>query len=217
LLINKTISIFMMMVWIILDRLDLSQKTFPYFKTKYKFYIAIFVILLVEFILDIYYFINLSTVLPVTCCSAIYSNSTTPTLPFDMSLNLLLSLFYGLFLGLILANIFKKEFVSFILSGLFLYFSYYSILYFFGTYVYELPTHHCPFCMLQKDYYYVGYFIFIFLFLGSFFGMVNYLIKLFTNHILSKYFIYSTIFSSIFVCLVSLYVIVYYIKNGVLL
>jgi F0F1-type ATP synthase membrane subunit c/vacuolar-type H+-ATPase subunit K len=31
------------------------------------------------------------------------------------------------------------------------------VLSFIGPYVYELPTHHCPFCLLQKEYRYVGY------------------------------------------------------------
>ncbi|MCD8478146.1 MAG: hypothetical protein LRY68_09925, partial [Sulfurospirillum sp.] len=41
---------------------------------------------------------------------------------------------------------------------LFLFFAIVSLILFFSTYVYELPTHHCPFCLLQSDYYGVGYF-----------------------------------------------------------
>jgi hypothetical protein len=26
-----------------------------------------------------------------------------------------------------------------------------------SPYVYELPTHHCPFCLLQREYHWVGY------------------------------------------------------------
>jgi hypothetical protein len=26
-----------------------------------------------------------------------------------------------------------------------------------SPYVYELPTHHCPFCLLQREYRWVGY------------------------------------------------------------
>jgi hypothetical protein len=32
-----------------------------------------------------------------------------------------------------------------------------SLISFIALYFYELPTHHCPFCILQKEYHYVGY------------------------------------------------------------
>ena len=32
-----------------------------------------------------------------------------------------------------------------------------AIISFISLYVYELPTHHCPFCLIQKEYHYVGY------------------------------------------------------------
>jgi hypothetical protein len=41
-----------------------------------------------------------------------------------------------------------------------------SILSFISLYVYELPTHHCPFCLLQREYGYVGYPLYVAL-LGS--------------------------------------------------
>ena len=41
-----------------------------------------------------------------------------------------------------------------------------SILSFVSLYFYELPTHHCPFCILQREYGYIGYPLYIAL-LGS--------------------------------------------------
>ena len=32
-----------------------------------------------------------------------------------------------------------------------------SLISFFCLYIYELPTHHCPFCLLQREYGFVGY------------------------------------------------------------
>jgi len=32
---------------------------------------------------------------------------------------------------------------------------------FIALYFYELPTHHCPFCILQREYHYVGYLIYV--------------------------------------------------------
>jgi len=41
-----------------------------------------------------------------------------------------------------------------------------AILSFISVYFYELPTHHCPFCILQKEYGYVGYPLYLTLFGG---------------------------------------------------
>ena len=44
-----------------------------------------------------------------------------------------------------------------LISGLFFIAGTASILSFISLYVYELPTHHCPFCLLQKEYGRIGY------------------------------------------------------------
>jgi hypothetical protein len=46
-----------------------------------------------------------------------------------------------------------------------------SILSFIAPYVYELPTHHCPFCLLQSEYGYVGYPLYVALLVGAVSGM----------------------------------------------
>jgi hypothetical protein len=28
---------------------------------------------------------------------------------------------------------------------------------FISLYIYEIPTHHCPFCILKKEYHFIGY------------------------------------------------------------
>ena len=39
-----------------------------------------------------------------------------------------------------------------------------SIVSFISLYIYELPTHHCPFCIIMEEYNYLGYLLYIFLF-----------------------------------------------------
>jgi hypothetical protein len=87
-----------------------------------------------------------------------------------------------------------------------------SLIQFFGTYIYELPTHHCPFCFLQSDYYYIGYLLYSLLFLGSFYGMRVGVLKILGEDRDEKI---SILLSSIYVVLVTAYPIVYFIKNGV--
>ncbi|MBF0537964.1 MAG: hypothetical protein HQL03_06895 [Nitrospirae bacterium] len=42
-----------------------------------------------------------------------------------------------------------------------------------SIYFYELPTHHCPFDILQQAYGYVGYPLYGSLFAGVFFGVIS--------------------------------------------
>ena len=58
-----------------------------------------------------------------------------------------------------------------VLSGWMLILSSASILSFISVYIYQLPTHHCPFCLLQQEYGYVGYPLYISLFVGGIAGM----------------------------------------------
>jgi uncharacterized membrane-anchored protein YitT (DUF2179 family) len=46
-----------------------------------------------------------------------------------------------------------------------------SLISFFCLYIYELPTHHCPFCLLQREYGFVGYPIYGALIGGAISGM----------------------------------------------
>jgi hypothetical protein len=39
-----------------------------------------------------------------------------------------------------------------------------SIVSFISLYIYELPTHHCPFCIIMEEYHYLGYLLYILLF-----------------------------------------------------
>jgi hypothetical protein len=41
-----------------------------------------------------------------------------------------------------------------------------SLISFISPYFYELPTHRCPFCILQKEYHYIGYSLYITLLAG---------------------------------------------------
>jgi hypothetical protein len=46
-----------------------------------------------------------------------------------------------------------------------------AIVSFISVHIYELPTHHCPFCLLQREYGYVGYLLYAGLLLGTALGM----------------------------------------------
>lgn len=214
----KLVILFCIGIWLIINSLDLKEKTYPYTKKKFVFYIFIFSLILIETTLDILYLSNISTKEPVMCCSVIFgSNAVGEKIPFNLTIPILVGLFYLTFLLTIFSNIQKQKLINFIINTFFLYISYYAVTYFFSTYIYQLPTHQCPFCMLQKEYFFIGYFIWTTLFLGTFFGVASFVVPIFTKKDLDYSFKYSNIFNLIFVFLCSFYLIKYYLSNGVFL
>jgi hypothetical protein len=214
----KILILFFIGIWLIINSLDLKDKTYPYTKKKYLFYILIFILSIFEMILDILFLEGIPTTEPVMCCSVIFGiNSVGSKIPFDLSISMLLIIFYLLYLLIIFINIQKQALLNLIINFLFLYIGYYAVTYFFSTYVYQLPTHQCPFCMLQKEYYFIGYFIWSTLFLGTFFGVASYILKISINKDLDYTYRYSLIFNTIFISICSFYVLKYYFVNGVLL
>jgi len=215
LLVTKIAILFLIGIWIIVNHEDLKAVDYPYLKRKFWFFILIFSLLSLEYLLDILYFLNISLEQPVSCCSVIFGLSGNNALPFGLTLSMLLALFYLLYLLNVMLSLQKNSLLLFVSSLLFLYIAYSSINHFFGTYIYELPTHKCPFCMLGYDYFYIGYLLWTLLFLGVFFGISNFLLKLLLKKEVELLYRYSLVFNTLFVILCSMYPLVYYIKNGV--
>lgn len=211
----KLISLFLSICWIAIHNVDL-KRDYSYLKKKYLLFFVIFSVLILEFATEILYFSNLSFASVVQCCSVIYGASDVgASLPFGLSKTLFLILFIIIFVMLNVALFSKNTIFSFVFGGLFLYLGYFFVIFFLGTYIYQLPTHICPFCMLQKEYFFVGYFVWISLFFGSFFAISNFVLAIFINEIKDSSFKISLFFNIIFL-LISLYFIVgYYLKNGV--
>ncbi|MEA2110960.1 MAG: hypothetical protein U9P71_02815 [Campylobacterota bacterium] len=204
--------------WIIINKLDLKATTYPYFKIKSWLFVIVFTLISVEFFLNYSYFEAIETSAPVSCCSAIYTaQSGGNTLPLGLDITKLLTLFYLLFGLTIISNINRYDSLHVIANILFLMVSYYAVIYFFGTYVYEIPTHQCPFCMLQSEYHYMGYLIWISLLLGTFFGINSSALQLLLNKEMKSVYNISLIFNLLFVFTCSLYVALFYFNNGVFL
>lgn len=214
LLLLKILIIFSFGIWLIINKLDLKSITFPYLKYKYYLFTLLFASVLLEGVIEVLYFSNIPLTVPVFCCSTVFQ---APSLPFGYTQTMLLVLFYALFGVILMLNYLKHASISFTCNVLFLLVAYYAITYFFGTYIYELPNHKCPYCMLQREYFYIGYIIWGSLFLGIFFGISPFLIEVITHKKYDNMFKYSSFFLSVTVVICSLYVLKYYWQNGVFL
>lgn len=218
LLILKLSILFLLTLWLSVHAYDMSTKNHQWFKEKSWLFSLIFVFIVLELGLDFVYFSNIDTHLPVSCCSALFGQlEGANPLPFGLSIPLLLILFYLLY-ALVLLSLKSNQTLLYILANiLFVYIAYYAVVYFFGTYIYQLPTHKCPFCMLQAEYAYVGYILWGSLFMGSYMGLSDAITILWLGRTNTKSKKRVSVLLSFFVLLCTAYVCIYYFKNGVLL
>lgn len=205
-------------LWLLANRADLAAEDYPHLRAKLRLFLAIYLLTLVETALDALYLANISILTPVQCCSVIYglSGDDRP-LPLGLDTGLLLALFYLLYGLTVVAAWARYRLSGLLASAAFLYVGYLAVVDFFGTYIYQLPTHKCPFCMLQKEYGYVGYLVWGSLFLGTFFGAAGFPLKVLLGREVGSTGRWSIVFTTLFVLVCSLYVGLYYLRNGVFL
>lgn len=213
-LLIKIILIFGFGAWLIINKLDLKASNFPFIKKKYALFSVLFALVILEFILEILFFNNIPLKTPVFCCSVAFS---APSIPLGYSDYSLVLIYYSVFLALVISNLFKQSMLSFFIGTIFLVVGFYAITYFFGTYVYELPNHKCPYCFLQKEYYYIGYAIWGTLFLAVFYASASFIVELIILKPFTKMFKYSSLFAFLNAAICTFYVARYYILTGTLL
>lgn len=218
LLILKIFILFFLTLWLYVHFYDMRTKNHQWFKEKSWLFSVIFLLIIIELALDFKYFSNIETDLPVFCCSALFGQlEGANPLPFGLTVPMLLVLFY-LTYALVILTLKSRYTILYILANiLFVYIAYYAVVYFFGTYIYQLPTHKCPFCMLQAEYAYVGYVLWASLFMGTYIGLSDAIATLWLGKRDVKTQKRVVALLSFFVLLCTAYVSVYYFKNGVLL
>ena len=216
LLILKVVNLYLFGFWLILHYGDLKYPHLPFTKTKFGFFIIAAFLIIFEIILDFLMFDSIDLSKIAVCCGALFSNSSTYYLSILFSIEswYYLYLFYLSYVLNLFFYFKRNDYMFSIINIIFLIVAIISLIMFFSTYIYELPTHHCPFCILQKEYYYVGYLLYISLFIGTFFG-IGLVVANLVEADKVVYYKTSLVFTSLYMIIVSYYIVAYYYTNGV--
>jgi len=216
LLVLKLAVLYALLSWMVLNHNDLQGMRYPFFRAKMALMIGVFLLVSVEGGLDFLFFSGIDIHQVVNCCSTLYGllEGMNP-LPFGLDIPLLLTLFYLLYLTILSAHLGHTDVILIPALGLFGYLGYYAVVYFFGTYIYEDPSHNCPFCMLQRDYGYVGYLVWGTLFGGTFAGMAAVLDERLSKRRSVGWRRLMVGLLTLFVLLTTAYVLLYRLRNGV--
>ena len=177
-LIVKLVNFLLAGLWLVLNHVDNQGYDYPLLKTKCLFLLVLVPLILLETFLQANYFLRLKPNIITSCCGTLFSTDTL-TLPSELGffssiqtkaafyLILLLTASTGLFYFLKG----KGAYVFSAASATAFAVSVVAIFSFVSCYIYELPTHHCPFCILQKEYGYIGYLIYVTLLGGTIAGL----------------------------------------------
>lgn len=166
-------------LWIAVNQVDGRCEDTPYTRRKYLLLLALVPLITADWALQLRYFLGLHPDIITSCCGSLFTPgdagiaSTLASLPPRPTMGL----FYGS-AGLLLAlggiarrpgaRVARPLFASACVVWLGIALA--GIVAFVAPYIYQLPTHHCPFDVFQAGYGYAGYPLFLSLFGGVLFG-----------------------------------------------
>lgn len=174
----KIITFLLAGLWLIINFADNRGYDYPLIKAKYLLLLVIAPLILTETIMQAKYFLGLNPEVITSCCGSLFTADTKGVASEIISLPLPVMeiTFYAAMIGaLTLGVVFYRTgkmgywFSAAILLTLLI--SVASFISFISIYFYELPTHHCPFCILQKEYGCIGYGLYLLLLVGGLAGM----------------------------------------------
>ena len=166
--------------WILLNQVDQNTEDTPLVRMKYRVLLVITPLVLLDLYLQWRFFSGLQPEVITSCCGSLFSNqggsvaADLAGMPAQQAVVLFAtcSVFY-LFVLLICyfykASIWRH--LLFVSTLIMFFVALGSIVSFLSLYIYQMPSHHCPFDMLQANYSYVGYPMYVGLFVATLFGM----------------------------------------------
>lgn len=168
----KILNFILAGLWLVLNHADNQGYDYPLIKKKYLLLSLITPFIVLETVLESFYFLGMQADVITSCCGSLFSSekegglgSEIAALPAKPMLwafysSMALTLASGLFFYLKGRAGYLYAALSLVMFGVALL----AIISAISLYIYELPTHHCPFCIIMEDYHYIGYLLYVLLF-----------------------------------------------------
>ena len=180
-LLVKIVLFFAAALWVIFNRLDQRCEDTPLVRSKYVALLLLTPLFGLDLFLQYSYFSGLRPEIITSCCASLFSLgndsvaselASLPAAP-TMLAFFLVAAYQLLFLLLCLQNrgaLFRQ--LLFVGSLAMFFIGLVAVISFISPYIYQLPSHHCPFDMLQKNYNFIGYPLYLGLFISTLFGLL---------------------------------------------
>jgi hypothetical protein len=175
-------------LWLIVNFTDNRAYDYPLIRKKYWLLLFIAPFLIAETSVQARYLLGLRPNIITSCCGTLFSTDAN-TVVADLLVFprlLLQRIFFAstlitMLLGLCVYLKTKGACFFFIASFLHFLISIAALISFISIYFYELPTHHCPFCILHPEYGYVGYLMYLAILVSAVSGLGAGVINPFRN------------------------------------
>lgn len=163
-LLLKLATFFLAGLWLIINHLDNQGYDYPLIRIKYLLLLLITPLVMIESLAQGVYFFLMKPHVITSCCGSLFGSGATglvPRLALIPELPLL-SILIALIILLLSAGVhycrtgrgaglFSTVSLAAFLTGTA------ALVSALPVYIYALPSHHCPFCMLHHEYGFVGY------------------------------------------------------------
>lgn len=165
-------------LWLILNSADNKAHDYPLIRTKYWLLLFLAPLLIAETGLQALYLLNLKPNIITSCCSVFFSSGSGSVMSdlLAMPAQLSQAIFFVSASVVFVASlrvVFRGRNVYLFAAACGLHFiiSVIALVSFISIYVYELPTHHCPFCLLHQEYGHIGYLLYAAMVVSAVSGM----------------------------------------------
>ena len=164
--------------WLILNFTDNRGYDYPLIKQKYTLLLWITPFILAETAIQAAYFLGLAPEVITSCCGTTFSAEAQSIAAEVVALPVptMEAAFYSSVsvmgvLGVCFYRTGKGGYLFSAASSVTFFIAIAALISFVSIYIYELPTHHCPFCILQQEYGYIGYPLYLTLLGGALGGL----------------------------------------------
>lgn len=168
--------------WVLLNRLDQQAEDYPLVRLKYALLLVLAPLVVADAVLEFRFFRGIRPDVITSCCGSLFTFRGGPLASSLVSLPPLPSLWLlagvggaQLLTGALSLRCDSRalRLAYGALSALLLPVGIAAVIAAVAPYIYELPNHHCPFDVLQRGYYFVGYPLFASLIASGFFGSMT--------------------------------------------
>ncbi len=165
-------------LWLVLNHADSRAYDYPLIRPKYAMLLAIVPLVGLECAAQALYFAGLRPDVITSCCGTLFSLggrsvaseiASAPLEPTVVAFYAVMAAVIGV--GILVVRSGRGAVPFAILSAAAFLVGVVALVSFVSIYFYELPTHHCPFCVLQAGYGRVGYLLYVALLGGAVTGM----------------------------------------------
>jgi hypothetical protein len=177
----KVLTLLAAPLWIALNGLDARAGDFPVIRAKYGALLVLAPLVAADLVLQARYFLGLDPAVITSCCGSLFSeagsgvSSELAGLPVFPTM----AAFYACAVAFVAAMAVCRRhpaaatrIITAALALVFLAVALASMVSFLSLYIYELPTHHCPFDVLQLQYRAIGYPLYASLFAAVVLGLL---------------------------------------------